>query len=189
MKTNGGRYVLGFIGVVVLALGMLGKPARAEEVVERKLGVGYKIGNGIGFEGGDLIYRAFPHVSFELQVNYCEFTDTLVDGSAINFSGVGFAPAVHAQLRAVGHTPYLSAGLIYVRVDANHEGESVGTASGTGFFANVGYEWRFASGIGIILGAGVGDLVSLHAQDGVASVSKTTNDVNFNLEGGVRYYF
>ena len=56
MRTNHGRYGLSFIGLVVLALSLVGKPARAEEVVERKLGVGYKIGNGMGFEGGDLIY-------------------------------------------------------------------------------------------------------------------------------------
>jgi hypothetical protein len=189
MKTNRGHFLLSFIGVIAVVLGLGGRPARCEEVVERKLGVGYKIGNGIGFEGGDLIYRAFPHVSFELQINYCALNDSLPDGSALTFSGIGFAPAVHAQLRPLGHTPYLSAGLIYVRMDASHEGASVGTTSGTGFFANVGYEWRFASGIGVIVGAGANDIVTLHAETAFASASKTGNEVSLNLEGGVRYYF
>jgi hypothetical protein len=189
MKTNRGPFLLWFIGAFALAFGLIGRPVRAEELVERKLGVGYKVGNGIGFEGGDLIYRAFPHVSFELQINYCAITDSLPDGTALSFSGVGFAPAVHAQLRPLGHTPYLSAGLIYVRMDASHEGDSVGNTSGAGFFANAGYEWRFASGIGVIVGAGVNDILTLHAETAFASATKTGNEVNFNLEGGIRYYF
>jgi hypothetical protein len=70
MKTNHGRYGVLGVAVVALVLGVLGRPARAEEIVERKVGVGYKIGNGMGFEGGDLIYRAFPHVSVDPQVGY-----------------------------------------------------------------------------------------------------------------------
>ena len=189
MKTNRGHFLLSFIGVVAVVFGLGGRPARCEEVVERKLGVGYKIGNGIGFEGGDLIYRAFPHLSFDLQINYYGSKETLPDGSAVTFSGMGFAPAVHAQLRAVGHTPYASLGLIYVRLNASHEGDSSATGSGTGFFANLGYEWRFASGIGVIVGAGVNDLVSAQWTNSTASLTKTGNVVQFNLEGGVRYYF
>jgi hypothetical protein len=188
MKTNHGRSGLSFIGLVAVVFGLVGRSAQAEEVVERKVGVGYKVGNGIGFEGGDLIYRAFPHVSFDLQISYYGSKDTLADGSAITYSGVGVAPAVHAQLRSVGHTPYLSAGLMYMRLDAHHESESA-TGSGTGFFANAGYEWRFASGIGVIVGAGVADIVSLHFEDSVASASRTSNGVDFNIEGGVRYFF
>jgi hypothetical protein len=188
MHTNRGCYQLSFIIVAALAFGALGRSARAEEIVERKLGVGYKVGNGIGFEGGDLIYRAFPHVSFELQIGYYGEKDTLPDGSGVTFTGVGFAPAVHAQFRATGHTPYLSAGLMYMRLDAHHEGESA-VGSGTGFFVNAGYEWRFASGLGILVGGGVGDVVSLHFEDSEVSASKTPNDVYFNIEGGVRYYF
>ena len=188
MKTNRARCLLSFFCGLVLAFGVFGRPAQAEEVVERTLGVGYKVGNGIGFEGGDLIYRAFPRVSFELQIGYYGEKDTLPDGSAVSFAGVGFAPAVHAQLRAIGHTPYLSAGLMYMRLDAHHEGESA-VGSGTGFFVNAGYEWRFASGIGVLVGGGVGDVVSLHFEDSEVSASKTPNEVYFNLEGGVRYYF
>jgi hypothetical protein len=188
MKTHRGRYVLSLVGLVALTLCGLGGLARAEEVVERKFGVGYKVGNGIGFEGGDLIYRAFPHVGFDLQIGYYGSKDSLPDGSPVTFTGVGFAPAVHAQLRPIGHTPYLSAGLAYMRLEASHEGQ-LATGSATGFFTNVGYEWRFASGLGILVGGGVGDIMSLHVQEGAAGATDSTNHVYFNVEGGVRYFF
>jgi hypothetical protein len=176
------------VGVVALMFGALGSPARAEEVVERKLGVGYKVGNGMGFEGGDLIYRAFPHVSFDLQVGYYGAKDTLPDGTGVTYSGIGFAPALHAEVRAVGHTPYLSAGATYMRLAARHEGETV-TGTGAGFFANAGYEWRFASGVGVILGAGIGDIVSMHFEDSSSSLDVIPNVFYFNIEGGIRYFF
>lgn len=188
MKTNYGRYGLSFIALVALAFSLVAGPARAEEVVERKLGVGYKVGNGMGFEGGDLIYRAFPHVSFNLQVGYYGAKDTLPDGTAVTYSGVGFAPALQAQLRAVGHTPYLSAGATYMRLTAHRESETV-TGSGSGFFVNAGYEWRFASGVGVMLGGGVGDIVSMHFADSSSSLDVMPNLVYFNIEGGVRYFF
>lgn len=188
MKTKHGRYGFSIVGVVAVVFGVLGRPARAEEVVERKLGVGYKVGNGMGFEGGDLIYRAFPHVSFDLQVGYYGAKDTLPDGTAVSYSGVGFAPALQAQLRAVGHTPYLSVGATYMRLAAHRESETV-TGSGTGFFVNAGYEWRFASGVGVMLGAGVGDIVSMHFEDSASSLDVIPNLVYFNIEGGVRYFF
>lgn len=188
MKTHGGCYVLSLVGFVALTLCGFGRLAGAEEVVERKFGVGYKVGNGIGFEGGDLIYRAFPHVGFDLQVGYYGSKDSLPDGSAVTFAGVGFAPAVHAQLRAIGHTPYVSAGLAYMRLEANHEGQ-LATGSGTELFTNIGYEWRFASGLGILVGGGVGDIISLHVQEGAEGTTDSTNHVYFNIEGGVRYFF
>lgn len=188
MNTQHGRYTLSLLGVVALAFGVFSRPAQAEEVVERKVGVGYKVGNGIGFTGGDLVYRALPHVSFDLQVSYYFSRDALSDGSAVTYSGMGFAPAVHAQLRAVGHTPYLSVGAIYVRLGAHHDSQTI-TGSGTGFFANAGYEWRFASGFGILVGGGVGDLMTMHLEDGSASADMTPHQIYLNIEGGVRYFF
>jgi hypothetical protein len=174
--------------ISLLAIGAIERTARAEEVVERKLGVGYKVGNGIGFAGGDLIYRAFPHVGFDLQINYFGAKDSLANGSPVTYSGVGLAPAVHAQLRPIGHTPYLAVGAIYARLAAHHEGDTI-TGTGAGFFVNAGYEWRFASGVGVLLGAGVGDLVSMHFAGPSASADMNPNDVYFNIEGGVRYFF
>jgi hypothetical protein len=114
--------------------------------------------------------------------------DTLPDGTAVTYSGVGFAPALHAQIRAVGHTPYLSAGATYMRLAAHREDETV-TGSGTGFFANAGYEWRFASGVGVIAGAGVGDIVSMHFANSASTLDGSPSVVYFNIEGGLRYFF
>lgn len=187
METSAKRNAIRALTAGLILVSVTGQ-ARADEVVERKVGVGYKVGNGIGFAGGDLIYRAFPHVSVDLQVGYYGSKDTLTDGSAVTYSGLGFAPAIHAQLRAVGHTPYVSVGGIYARLAAHHDGDTV-TGTGTGFFANAGYEWRFASGVGVILGAGLGDLISMHFEHGDTTADMMPNQLYFNIEGGVRYFF
>src|SRR4051794_1657238 len=44
------------------------------------LGVGYKIGNGIGFLGGDLIISPIPHLALDLQAN--TFSVATSSGSA-----------------------------------------------------------------------------------------------------------
>ena len=49
--------------------------AHAEETEPHPVGVGYKIGNGLGFLGADLLLRLIPHVVFDLQVNYLSFSE------------------------------------------------------------------------------------------------------------------
>lgn len=50
------------LSVLVVAL-TAARVVQAEETEARVVGVGYKIGNGIGFTGGDLVLRALPHVT------------------------------------------------------------------------------------------------------------------------------
>jgi hypothetical protein len=163
---------LSFVAVLLAA----SKTARAEELVQRKIGVGYKVGNGLGLEGGDVVLRLLPHIVFDLQASYAS------SGGA---SGFGVAPTVQVDLKSVGHTPYVSAGVIYFQIsDANSAGHV------TGFVANAGYDWRFASGIGLMVGAGVGDAGAVHVTRGGAADFSTSNiGVHFNLEAGVRYFF
>src|SRR5262245_53209777 len=91
------------------------RPARAEETQRRTgVGVGYKIGNGLGFAGGDVILRFIPHVVFDLQANYVS-----VGGDAGSATGYGFAPTVQGQLFELGHTPYLGLGFVYCKMTLN----------------------------------------------------------------------
>ena len=151
------------------------KTARAEEVVQRKIGVGYKAGNGLGLEGGDVVLRLLPHVVVDLQANYMTSSDA---------SGFGVVPTVQVDLKSIGHTPYVSAGVIYAQLSDADVAVHI-----TGFVANVGYDWRFASGIGVMVGAGVGDAASVHVTRGDAADVNTMTGAHFNLETGVRYFF
>lgn len=62
------------------------------------------------------------------------------------------------------------------------------SASGTGFFANAGYEFRWQSGFGILLGAGVAHLATMSATNGIDTIS-ASGGTYFNLEVGARFMF
>ena len=62
------------------------------------------------------------------------------------------------------------------------------TASVSGYAANVGYEWKWSSGFGILLGGGVAVLGKATATDGVNTVS-ISGGVHPNLELGLRFLF
>lgn len=160
--------------------------ARAEETDAQPFGIGYKIGNGIGVLGADAIVRAIPYVSIDLQANYLSISQSDEGtGATVTASGYGFAPTVQGQLKPVGHTPYLGLGFAYAHL-------SLGGTSGSvsALIVNAGYEWRFASGVGILVGGGIQDIGSVHlvSADGSSSISEA-GGAHFNLEAGLRYYF
>jgi hypothetical protein len=157
--------------------------AHAEEIDPHTVGIGYKIGNGLGFLGADLILRLFPHVVLDLQANYFSVNESTPGEPNQSATGYGFAPTVQLQLKSIGHTPYLGVGLVYA-----HESLENVSASASGLLVNAGYEWRFASGVGVLVGGGLADLGTIHATDGVTTVDRA-GGVLFNLEAGVRYYF
>jgi hypothetical protein len=148
-------------------------PASATHV-----GVGYKIGNGLGFEGADLIVSPVPHVVLDLQANRFSFSG----GIGRDATGYGLAPGVQLYLNAPGRsTPYLAAGWLQAKVKL--DGAS---GSGNGFFVNAGYEWKWTNGLGILLGGGLGYLTEI---DVSGSTSAIHNDggLHPNLEAGLRY--
>jgi hypothetical protein len=157
--------------------------AHAEETDPHPVGVGYKIGNGLGFVGADLLLRLVPHVVFDLQANYVSLSEPVYGGASQSVTGYGFAPTVQFQLKPIGHTPYLGIGLVYV-----HESLNDVTASATGLLVNAGYEWRFASGVGVLVGGGIDDVGKLSATNGTTTIEQS-GGVLFNLEIGARYYF
>jgi hypothetical protein len=155
-------------------------PPRAEPPVpEKHLGVGFKIGNGLGFTGADIIIAPVNHLAFDLQANVFS-----VDTGSGTATGHGFAPAVQGRLFADQvSTPYVGVGLVYATVSLDNV-----TASATGVFANLGYEWRWGSGIGIILGGGVSHVGNIRATDGVTTIDQS-GGTHFNLEAGLRFMF
>ena len=140
---------------------------------QTKLGIGYKMGNGAGFTGVDLIVSPIRHLSFELQGSWLTGFD----------SGYAILPGVIGELHTSGSTPYLKAGVLYVAATLGDV-----SASGTGGFANIGYEWKWQSGFGIQLGGGDGYNQEVKAVTGDQTVS-IGGKVNPNLEIGLRYRF
>jgi hypothetical protein len=173
------RPVVVFVFAAALSAALPSNPAHAEETEPHLFGVGYKIGNGLGFLGADVIIRGIPHVTFDLQANYFSVSSTGTDSA----SGYGLAPTVQLQWSPVGHTPYLGLGYVYAHVSSGQA-----TASASGFLINAGYEWRFASGIGILVGGGAAYLGNIQATNGVDTIS-VAGGWHPNLEAGLRYYF
>ena len=155
----------------------------AEETEPHPVGIGYKIGNGLGLVGADLLLRLVPHVVFDLQANYVSLSEQVYGGASQSVTGYGLAPTVQFQLKPIGHTPYLGIGMVYV-----HESLNDVTASATGLLVNAGFEWRFASGVGVLVGGGIADVGKISATDGRTTIEQS-GGVLFNLEIGVRYYF
>jgi hypothetical protein len=174
-----------FVFSFAFALALLAGPnaARAEETDAQPFGIGYKIGNGIGFVGGDLIVRAIPYVSLDLQANYVSVPVDQGNGTIASATGYGFAPMVQGQLKPVGHTPYLGLGFVYAHLSL---GDVTGSVSA--LLVNAGYEWRFASGVGILLGGGIAEIGSVHAMSSTSSIDES-GGLHFNIEAGLRYYF
>jgi hypothetical protein len=151
----------------------------APPVPEKKLGVGYKIGNGLGAVGADLIVAPVEHLAFDLQINYLSYSTS--DGTA---TGTGFAPSVQGRLYGGQRsTPYVGFGWAHASLKLNDV-----SAAASGVFANLGYEWRWDSGFGLILGGGVVHIGAATATDGVTTISRQ-GGWSPNVEFGARFMF
>jgi hypothetical protein len=147
---------------------------------EKTLGIGYKLGNGIGVEGGDVIINPLPHLSIDLYGSFFQVKSSNGDEG----TGYALAPAIQAYLKdGQRSTPYGAIGLQYATLTL--DGIS---ASGYGTFANIGYEWKWQSGFGIQLGGGVQYMQKVTATNGQTMLT-TGGAVNPNLEFGLRYLF
>lgn len=62
------------------------------------------------------------------------------------------------------------------------------SGSGYGLVLNAGYEWRFASHVGVLVGGGIADLRSFEVSSEGSTIDGTGNSICFNLEAGVRYF-
>jgi hypothetical protein len=148
------------------------------------LGVGYKLGDGIGFEGADVIISPAPHIVVDLFGSIFPVDSVSATGTTTTTNGYAFAPGVQYHLRDEGaSTPYAAVGLQYAHLTL--DGVS---ASAAGFYANLGYEWKWSWGLGVQLGGGL-----QYLQKGEATSGTTTltfgGSVKPNLEFGLRYMF
>ena len=152
---------------------------RVEAASATHFGLGYKIGNGLGLVGGDIIIGPFPHVAIDLQANYMSG-----DTSYGTATGYGLAPALQVYFMPPGrHTPFIDVGYLYATMSLQNV-----KASATGFFINGGYEWKWTPGFSLLLGAGVGYLGTIHATDGITTIDRS-GGTHFNLEVGPRFMF
>ncbi|MDX2019491.1 MAG: hypothetical protein SF187_04570 [Deltaproteobacteria bacterium] len=165
--------------IAVACVGLLWASAAAAAEAPHTLGVGYKIGNGLGFLGADAVLGVGEHLSLGLQANYFSDTSELGD----KYTGYGVLPFVQYRFRAPGSSPYLSAGPLYAHVRLNDV-----TAAAYGAVLNAGWEWIWSSGIAINVGAGASYLGKITATDGFTTVERG-GGVAFNIEAALRYYF
>ena len=147
--------------------------------MSRHVGVGYKVGNKLGFVGADLLIEPVEHLTFDLQAswfNTASNSDTL--------KGFGLAPAVQYHFKGGQvSSAYIGAGYIYARMSLNDL-----TASSQGGFLNAGYEWRWANGLGILVGGGFAHVSSVRKTDGFATIVAEGGTLP-NLEAGLRFLF
>jgi hypothetical protein len=188
MKTHRLSFVVAMLGLLpavrswaqpYYAAPPAASPPPAEEVVSRHVGVGYKIGNGLGFVGADLLIEPIEHLTFDLQANWYS-----ASSNSETVKGFGVAPAVQFHFKGGQvSSAYIGAGYLYARLSQNEV-----TASAQGAFMNAGYEWRWSNGLGILLGGGIAHLGSVRATDGFTTV-ETKGGTFPNLEVGFRYLF
>lgn len=95
------------------------------------LGIGYKLGNGIGFAGADVIVNPMPNLSLDLQV-------ASFDG------GFAYAPAIQYHLD-MANGPYVGVG---------YRGELNTVSNRSGVFGNVGWHYMPMPNVGLLAGVG-----------------------------------
>jgi hypothetical protein len=143
----------------------------------KRIGVGYKAGNGLGYLCADLNLALLRHVDVDLQAGWFP--------KKYGASGFGVAPTIRVTLNGDGQsTPYISAGIAYFSLE--FDGGAHG--HGDGGTASLGYEWKWASGLGVLLGAGVLYTRDLRLSDPGLMILGA-DGLHPNVEFGVRYRF
>ena len=118
-------------------------PAMAEqELREPAFGLGYHPGNFIGPLAFDVVVEPMSHVAFDLQVGYWRRDNGV--------RGLGLGPQVQWKFRRGWQTPYV--GLVYRHEEVWADGV---TASSKGGAVTAGWQFRWSSGFGVLLGAGI----------------------------------
>jgi len=141
------------------------------------VGIGYKIGNGIGFLGADAILSPVPHLALDFQISV--FSASTTSGSV---DGIGLAPMLQLSFNDPGRsTLYMAVGWIHASASLQNINASV-----NGFAANVGYEWKWPNGFGVLLGGGVAIQGNATATNGSNTVS-ISGGAHPNLELGFRF--
>jgi hypothetical protein len=125
-----------------------------------------------------MIVSPIPHLALDFQMSV--FSVGTQSGSA---TGIGLAPMVQISGEPGRSTPYMAFGWIHASASLQNLHASV-----DGIAANLGYEWRWPSGFGILLGGGFAMLGNASATNGARTVS-IEGGAHFNLELGFRFMF
>lgn len=152
-----------------IALAALAAPAQASPLTDGLgFAAGYKVGNGLGLLGADVVVMPAARWALDLQL-------------AKSATGVDFAPALQYQFDNAGD--YVALG--YERTAYEVLGQVMGR---NGLFANVGRQWQPLPWLGVI--AGIGYQYGFGARDTVADQTVDTPGYGgLNVELGVRYVF
>ena len=151
------------------------------EPPSKLFGIGYKLGDGIGIFGADIVINVLPHIAIDLYAAFVPVSSGTTGDDATEYA---MAPAIQYELRTGQRsTPYAAVGFQYAHLTLDNV-----SASATGGFANIGYEWKWRSGLGIQLGGGIQYLTKADAMSSTTSVT-IGGKANPNLEFGIRYMF
>jgi hypothetical protein len=143
---------------------------------DRIVGVGYHAGNFIGPLAFDVILRPLPHLAVDVQAG--------VSSSEIGVHTLAVAPQLQWELRRGWRsTPYVGLGYRYEedRLDGV-------TATSKGGFLVGGWQFRWQSGFGVLLGAGVLYMTPIALSTPVGSTWSSGGWFG-TYEVGVRYFF
>jgi hypothetical protein len=167
-----------------------GTAAWAEEVPaqhHRIVGLGWKVGNGLGPRGADLVVAPWPSLAFELHV--AALREEVDEPTPDEPTGWGIVPLARLyplanRSNATGVTPHVSAGVHYSRWEFGAL-----RWSRTELVVNGGPEWRW-SGLRLLLGAGIHYARrGLRRSNGSEWVEVDGGRPLLNLEAGLRYMF
>jgi hypothetical protein len=151
-------------------------PPPEPQVPEKKLGVGFKIGDALGFLGADVIVAPVEHLAIDAQINYQGY------GGA---TSIGYVAELQGRfMGGQRSTPYVGVGFLHDTLTMGKDSQST-----SGFVANVGFEWRWNQGLGILLGGGVVHAPQVTVSDGGLFGVTKFGGWNPNLEFGVRWMF
>jgi len=138
--------------------------------------VGFHPGNFVGPLAFDVILRPLPHVDFDVQVGYW----TAVDGRV---HALAFAPALQWEWFRRWQTPYVGLAFRY------EEDWSDGvTATSKGGALTGGWQFRWQSGLGLLLGIGVLYMTPIDLNSPNAG-HYSSGGWYGTYEVGVRYFF
>ena len=142
---------------------------------EPTVGVGYHPGNFIGPLAFDVIIRPLPHVAVDFQTGYWSVENDV--------HGLGVAPQLQWEFLRGWQTPYVGLGFRYAEVWSD-----VVRAASKGGFGIGGWQFRWQSGFGVLLGVGVLYMTSVHLNAPHASYY-SSGGLSGTYEVGVRYFF
>ena len=152
------------------------QPAIVEAPLQEPIvGVGYHPGNFIGPLAFDVIVRPSPHIAADIQAGYWSLENDV--------HALAVAPQVQWEFLPGWQTPYLGLGFRFE--EAWSDGMK---ATSKGGFLVGGWQCRWRSGFGVLVGVGVLYRTSINLNSSTGGYY-SSGGWSGTYEGGVRYFF